>query len=202
MDEKKKRDYSELQEVLEFYDEPKEESGLQRVLEFDAKPKSFEEKIYIILYKVLDDNNIAENFDGGYQIHTGRTETYNAIKDLLISGVEIDIHRSLIITETKQTETKTNDKKYYLMPFDECISIYAFFNSVKFYYNDKDFDIEDYNNTIPIDDEEDKYSFERNTMHLTKEQEEYRNMILRSMMTDKSSLITRQPNSDNEGHNI
>ena len=88
--------------------------------------------------------------------------------------MDIDVHVSKIITETKQTETASGDKKYYLLPYDDCISIYSFCKSVENYYSDDEFDIEEYNNTsVPEVDE----ILSKSKMYLTAEQESYKRML-------------------------
>ena len=149
------------------------ESGLIRPIEYDAKAKSPEEKIYIILYK-LNHDDYDEAYTQIFNICIGRTEAYSDIKSKLESGMDIDVHVSKIITETKQTETASGDKKYYLLPYDDCISIYSFCKSVENYYSDDEFDIEEYNNTsVPEVDE----ILSKSKMYLTAEQESYKRML-------------------------
>lgn len=149
------------------------ESGLIRPIEYDAKAKSPEEKIYIILYK-LNHDDYDEAYTQIFNICIGRTEAYSDIKSKLESGMDIDVHVSKIITETKQTETASGDKKYYLLPYDDCISIYSFCKSVENYYSDDEFDIEEYNNTsVPEVDE----ILSKSKMYLTADQESYKRML-------------------------
>ena len=144
-----------------------------RPIEYDAKAKSPEEKIYIILYK-LNHDDYDEAYTQIFNICIGRTEAYSDIKSKLESGMDIDVHVSKIITETKQTETASGDKKYYLLPYDDCISIYSFCKSVENYYSDDEFDIEEYNNTsVPEVDE----ILSKSKMYLTAEQESYKRML-------------------------
>lgn len=159
--------------------------GLMRPMEFDVRTKSVEEKNYIILYVVDWDSNgdsQDEILTRIYSLCVGRTDAYNDIKNKLISGVPIDIHRSKVITETKQTETESGDRKYYLLPYEECISVYSFCTSVKDYYSFDPFDIEDYNDSeVP----ETSNEFENNPNYLTAEQLDYRKMLEASMHRDK-----------------
>lgn len=169
--------------------------GLQKGMDFDVRTKSFEEKIYIILYR-LEGDNLEEYQKNCFSLCIGRTNAYSDIKEKLISGLDIDIHRSKIITETKQTETATGDTKYYMLPYDECISVYAFCISVADYYSDDDFNIEEYNNSeIPEADDITKLPG-----YLSPEQLEYRKMLEASFNRDK--FLNDLKNSNNSGVNI
>ena len=79
------------------------------------------------------------------------------------------------MVETKQTQTSTNNRKYYLIGIDDAISLYSFCKSIEGDYNNYDFDIENYNNTdVPEEDEDIKHvGLDR----LTPEQEEYLNIL-------------------------
>lgn len=149
-------------------------------MQFDVRVKSFEEKVYIILYTI---NNIDEDDPTSktFSVCIGRTMAYMDIKNKLQSGLDIDVHRSYIMTETKQTETETGNGKYYMIPYDECMSVYAFCISVANFYNDEDFDIEDYaNGDVPEDNRMDR------TMHvMSREQMEYRELLEESLSRDK-----------------
>lgn len=155
-----------------------ETSKLQKLMDFDVPDKGFEEKIYIVLYRII--GSTVDDFDGLFDVCKGRTETYETIKNHFISGMDIDIHNSKIITETKLKD-KNNDKKYFLIPFDECISIYAFFNSVTSYYGDDEFSIEDYNVSKTDNDSEETYQ-------RSKEQKEFEENIIQSLKDDKFSI--------------
>ena len=169
---------------------------LQKGMDFDVKTKSAEEKLYIILY-AMDGDDLEEYQKHCYSLCIGRTNAFNDIKEKLISGLDIDIHRSKIITETKQTESNTGDRKYYLLPYEECISIYSFCISVKEYYSDDPFNIEDYNNTeIP-----EKEDIEKLPGYLTAEQLEYKKMLNASFQRDKF-LDTLKRNDGKDGVNI
>lgn len=128
----------------ELAPEPKDrpKKGIHPAI-FEAPVKSFEDKTYIVLVKLFNDDDL---FDGNFKVCHGRTECYRHIEDVLESYADIvDIHNSLIITETRQTETETGDIKYYLINLPECVSMYAFCKSVESYYGTYGFDIEDYN---------------------------------------------------------
>ena len=165
---------------------------LQKLMDFDVPDKSFEEKIYIILYRI--NGSTVDDFDGLFDVRTGRTETYESIKTHLISGMDIDIHASKIITEVKLRD-KNDDKKYFLIPFDECISIYAFFNSVRSYYSDDEFDIEDYNTSKTDKDENIEYK-------MTKEQKDFENTILQSLKDDKFSISFKSGKDSSTENNV
>lgn len=167
-------------------DSEKKNNNLKKVMDFTVPPKSYEEKTYIILYKICGSS--VDDCDGLFDIEIGRTNTYETIKSHLISGMDIDIHSSKIITETKLKD-KNNDDKYFLIPFDECISIYAFFNSVSSYYDDE-FDIEDFNNLKTDNDSDEE-------LERSKEQKEYEEDIMKSLKEDKFSVSFMNTKSSN-----
>lgn len=177
----------------------KSNDGLIHPFEYDAKIKGPEEKIYIILYKLNSDED-DEIYTQIFSICKGRTEAYYDIKEKLESGLEVDVHVSKIITETKQTETATADKKYYLLPYDECISIYSFCKSVQEYYSDE-FDIEEFNNTsVPEKDE----ILSKSSTYLSAEQESYRNMLNLAIKRDESYFdgIRKELENDHNDESI
>lgn len=178
-------------EPMIFNDAPQNPNkDLIKPMDFDVRTKSIEEKLYIILY-TLDGDDLEDYQKHTFSICIGRTNTFNDIKDKLISGLDIDVHRSKIITETKQTETESGDAKYYLLPYEECISIYAFCISVKSYYSEDKFDIEEYNNTeIPEKDD-----IESLPGYLTAEQIEYKKLLNASINRDKFLHSLRQENN-------
>lgn len=165
---------------------------------FAVRTKSFEEKIYIILYRLNECED--ETMSKIFEICVGRTETYQDIKNKFLSGMSIDVHRSKIITETKQTETSSGDEKYYMTDYEDCISLYSFCKKVEEYYNDEEFSIEDFNDTdVPEENE-----LESHPMYLTKEQQEYRDMLLSSMRRDKFINEMREEirNNNINGNNV
>ena len=111
-------------------------------IKFVEKDKSPEEKIYILLYTLNDIEDDVESKT--FSVCIGRTMAYLDIRNKLQSGLSIDVHRSIVLTETRQTETETGYSKYFVVPFKEAISVYAFCVSCATYFNDNDFDIEDY----------------------------------------------------------
>lgn len=162
-------------------------------LNIDTPTKSFEDKTFIILYKINDDSeNGTQNI---YTVCTGRTDAYLDIKNRLISGEDINIHKSVVITETKQTETSSGNRKYYLIPLNECLSVYSFCTSVREYYSNDTFDIEDYNN-----DEIQETPVEQ--VQLTKEQESYKRMLMAAIKQDKFVNSLRMEKSESEDNNI
>lgn len=166
MEEEKRK---KVIEPIQFFDEP-----MQAPLPNDIRTKDTEEKVYIILYQ-LNEDDLEEMFQNIYVISRGRTPAYEDIQNKLESGLNIDIHRSKVLVETKQTQTSTNNRKYYLIGIDDAISLYSFCKSIEGDYNNYDFDIENYNNTdVPEEDEDIKHvGLDR----LTPEQEEYLNML-------------------------
>lgn len=124
---------------------PKEEPKKKpiRPAIFEAPVKSFEDKTYLVLIANDTDDDLS---DGNFKICHGRTDCYRFIETLLESyGDSIDIHKSIVMTETRQTETETGDIKYYMINIPECVSMYSFCKSVESYYGEYGFDIEGYN---------------------------------------------------------
>ena len=151
--------------------EKKNTSEFIKPVQFEERHKDFEDKVYIILYYINGDN-IDDVNSRSFSVCHGRTMAYEDIKEKLESGLDIDVHRSKILTETKQTETKSGDIKYFMIPFEDAISVYAFCISVRDFYIDDGFDIEDYaSGDIPEDDNK----FDR--AYLTSEQIAYRNEL-------------------------
>ena len=149
----------------------KNTTGLIRPVQFEEKHKDYEDKVYILLY-YLNGDDMDDISSRTFSVCHGRTMAYLDIKEKLESGLVIDVHRSKILTETKQTETKTGDIKYFMIPFTDSISVYAFCISVKDYYVDDGFDIEDYSDgDIPEENNRMDKSF------LTSEQIAYRNEL-------------------------
>lgn len=152
---------------------------LIRPMQFEAKDKSFEEKTYIILYTL---NHIDEEDPSSrtFSVCIGRTMAYSDIKNKILSGLDVDVHRSCVLTETKQTETNTGDIKYFMIPYNESISVYAFCISVAGFYSDDEFNIEEYSDgDVP----------ENNTHNtnfvMTPEQITYRNLLEESLNRDR-----------------
>lgn len=173
---------------VDLQDTPSTPPGLINPMEFDVKTKSFEEKIYIILYRLNHEDDVEEAYSRIFSVCIGRTETFQDIKNKLTSGIPVDVHRSKIITETKQTESSSGDKKYYLMAYEDAVSVYDFCKHVESYYSDDEFDIEEYNLTdIPEPDEE----LREHKGFLTPEQLEYKKMLEASIKRDKFIVSMR-----------
>ena len=171
-------------------------NGLIRPMQFEAKDKDFEEKIYILLY-TLSDIDEDDPASKTFSVCIGRTMAYNDIKTKLQSGLEIDVHRSHVMTETKQTETKTGDIKYFMIPYEECMSVYAFCTSIGAFYSDE-FDIEDYaDGDVPEDDR-----FGRLNTVLSSEQIEYRRMLEEAIGRDKFIDTMRQIYGPESSNNV
>ena len=170
-------------------------SELINPMTFEDRDKSFEEKTYIILY-VINGEEDDDVYSRSFSVCIGRTMAYEDIKEKLISGLDIDVHRSKVITETKQTETKTGNIKYSLMPYNECISVYAFITSISSFYDDDEFDIEDYSyGDVP----EDNGIKERRVM--SSEQIEYRRMLEESI-SRREFINTLRENNTTGGTNV
>lgn len=164
---------------------------------FYARQKSTEEKVYILLYRIngVDESDMESKV---FEICIGRTAAYADIKDKLQSGIDVDVHRSIVITETIQTETKTGNTKYFLMPFEECISVYAFCVSLSEFFDTDDFDIEDYSEgDIPEDNK-----FDTASRFLTAEQLEYRALLEQSVRRESFIDELRQSIKESENNLI
>lgn len=134
-----------------YYVEP--EKKLINPLVVDALTKSVEDKIFIVLLKYDEGDGNDDLFDGQYHICTGRTETYRYIEKLVQAfGTDINAHESKVITETKQTETESGEKKYYLIDYDDAISVYTFCKAVEENY--EGFRIDDFFTAPPADYQE------------------------------------------------
>lgn len=133
------------EELDQYTPETQKPKGLIDPLIHYAYEKSIEEKIYIVLY-VLNPDYTEEELDriyhNIYSVCIGRSETYEDIKLKLNSSIGVDVYKSIVITETLQTETSTSNTKYYLMPFNECISVYDFVKRVQPLMPRDDFDID------------------------------------------------------------
>lgn len=178
---------------------PKPEKDIIRPMTFIAKEKSIEEKIYIILYKLNESDDIDETISKIFEVCIGRTAAYMDIKTKLQSGLDIDIHRSYIMTETRQTETSTGDIKYYMIPYEECITVYSFCISVSdYYFGDDNFNIEDYaEGDVP---EENRLSSAAHVM--SAEQLEYRRMLEESIGRERFITGLREQFGPNNSNNI
>lgn len=120
---------------------------------FDVPTKSVEQKVYIVL---LYGESNDELFDGQFKICHGRTECFRYIERLCQSfGNDFDPFESKVITETKQTETKTENTKYYLINLDEAVSVYSFCKTVEGFYGDNDFKIDDWFRAPSSDEDSD-----------------------------------------------
>lgn len=163
-------------------DDISKENGGRKLINpmiFYAKKKKSEEKTYIILYFLNNDGN-SDMFSKIYEICIGRTAAYLDIKNKLQSGLSIDVHRSIVITETMQTETDTGNTKYYLIPFDECASVYSFCVSVASFFDMEDFNIEDYaDGDVPENNET------TDSNSLSSDQAEYKRLLEESMQYEK-----------------
>jgi len=112
----------------------------------DEPDKGFEEKKYLVLWVMNDDSS---EFGNHFFVGTGRTETYYFLRDNIS---EIDIHNSYILVETKQTETKTQVRRWYMTSIDKAITVYQFLKKVQDNYHDG-FDVEDYDYAFEDDEE-------------------------------------------------
>lgn len=163
-----------------FIASPDSSSKVVKPMHFGVKTKSFEEKIYLILY-TINDIDETEPESKTFSVCIGRTMAYEDIKTKLQSGLDIDVHRSYVMTETKQIEAATGDEKYFMIPYSECMSVYAFCISISNFYGSEDFDIEEYaSGDVPEDNRMD------HTVHaMSAEQIEYRKLLEESMSRSK-----------------
>lgn len=161
---------------------------------FDEVDKNYEEKIFIILYNIEPEEDMDEIYSRVFSVCIGRTEAYFDIKDKLTSGLGINIYTSKIITETKQTETSTDNLKYYMIPYNECLNIYAFCTAVQEFYSDDGFNINDYTNS---GSPEDKTDLENSSFFLSPEQAEYKKMLIDSIKNKNRDLYFGLNNHSN-----
>ena len=171
---------------------------IERGMTFIAREKSTEEKIYIILYRLNDSEETDDITSKTFEVCIGRTAAYVDIKTKLQSGLDIDIHRSYVMTETRQTETSTGDIKYYMIPYEDCISVYSFCISVSEFFNSDEFDIEEYaDGDVPEDGKFD------NTVHfMSADQIQYRKMLEESLGREKFISMMRERIESSESNNI
>ena len=171
---------------------------IERGMTFIAREKSTEEKIYIILYRLNDSEDTDDVTSKTFEVCIGRTAAYMDIKTKLQSGLDIDIHRSYVMTETRQTETSTGDIKYYMIPYEDCISVYSFCVSVSEFFNSDEFDIEEYSDGDVT--ENGKFG---DTVHImSADQIEYRNMLEESLGREKFIAMMRERFEPGESNNI
>ncbi len=162
---------------------------------FEEKDKHYEEKTFIILYNIEPEDDMDEIYTRIFSICKGRTEAYFDIKDKLTSGLGVNIYTSKIITETKQTETKTESIKYFLLPFEDCLNIYAFCTAVQDFYSDDGFDINDYTGDSSREDDD----LDNSDVLLSPEQMEFGKLLMDSIKNKNTNLCFR---SDNDSNNI
>ena len=176
-----------------FIRDPNENKELINPFRFEAKEKDFESKIYLILYVINgEDDDISSKT---FSVCIGRTMAYRDIKDKLISGVDVDVHSSKVITETRQN-LASGDIKYFLMPYEECISVYAFCTSIAHMYEDDDFSIEDYSSgEVPED------AGPKENTYMTSDQKEYYDMLKESINRKQIWEGLKQFNQD-ESNNV
>lgn len=172
---------------------------IERGMTFIAQEKSTEEKIYIILYRLNNSEDIDDITSRTFEVCIGRTAAYMDIKNKLQSGLDIDVHRSYIMTETRQTETSTGDIKYYMIPYEDCISVYSFCISVSEFFNSDEFDIEEYSDgDVPED-----RRLGNDTVHImSADQIQYRKMLEESIGREKFITMMREIFEPGESNNI
>lgn len=103
-----------------------------RIVENKKVEKTNEEKLYIVLYiEIVDDEYIKK-----FEECIGRTATYEFIKSI---AEYIDIHESKILLEG--------------VNILEAATVYEFMIYVKNMYKDDEFNIEDYNEMVDDDNE-------------------------------------------------
>lgn len=128
-----------------YYEKPEKE--LKQPMVFDVPTKSVEDKLFLVLIFMESQDEL---FDGSYKVCKGRTETFRYIEKLIQAfGDDVDVHNSKVMTETKQTETDSGDSKYYMINYEDCISVYAFCKGVEGNY--EGFNIDDFF-SAPTDD--------------------------------------------------
>lgn len=126
---------------------PMEDGLTDPLLPPDEPDKGFEEKKYLVLWVMNDDSS---EYGNHFFIGTGRTETYYFLRDNIS---DIDVHNSYVLVETKQTETKSQVRRWYMTSIDKAITVYQFLKKVQENYHDG-FDVEDYDYAFEDDEQE------------------------------------------------
>lgn len=171
---------------------------IERGMTFIAREKSTEEKVYIILYRLNDSEDTDDITSKTFEVCIGRTAAYADIKTKLQSGLDIDVHRSYVMTETRQTETSTGDIKYYMIPYEDCISVYSFCISVAEFFDSDEFDIEEYS----CGDVPEAGKFEDTVHFMSADQIQYRKMLEESLSREKFITTMREKIESSESNNI
>ena len=121
-------------QVLSFLGENETSEKMEKLLaekliigepEGSKVEKGPEEREYLLLYYATDERG--EDIKS-FEFLTGRTETYEFIKNIIES---LDIHESKVIVET--------------VTLKEMISVYEFMKHISMLLEDTSFDIEDFN---------------------------------------------------------
>lgn len=126
-----------------FKKEEMTEEGYIRPIRFEDPIKGPEDKIYLVLYYIVTDDG---NLEKSFELCKGRSECVSFLEDNI---EQIDINQSKVITETRQTETKTGNLKNYFLYIDSALSVYDFFKYMESINADLSIDIEDYNFSTP-----------------------------------------------------
>lgn len=129
-------DNKQLKDPMHFFSEEERET-----MEFRSILKSHEEKIYIILSVIDDDNN-----SGVFDVCLGRTACYKKIAWLLETYEDYDVDKSVILVETRATNIRANKEEYFMNNYSTAASVYSFCKQVESNYEDTDYfiEIEDY----------------------------------------------------------
>jgi hypothetical protein len=114
--------------------------------------KDVEKKTYILLLKLEDYITDLETDECGiFVVCEGRTAAYRMIENYLqrYGASVFNVYDSRILTETKQTNSKTNKREYFMINYDKAISVYGFCKTVEGFYGKMGFSIDEY-----VDDSE------------------------------------------------
>lgn len=100
-------------------------SNLINPILFDAPEKNADEKEYIILY-YIDDHETGETIQDFERV-CGRISAYISIFNKLnMYGNDLDLDNSLVLVETKQTQTKTGNQIYFMSHPNDSLSVGKF----------------------------------------------------------------------------
>ena len=213
MDEKEK----ELIQPMTFYNEDKEvkddKTGLIQPITF-KKPdkKHFEEKIFIILYKLNNiDDNLPDIYSRIFTVCIGRTAAYHDIQTKIMEE-NVDILNSIITTEVCPDDSEVNDNgdyDYYLIDLPKCLNIYKFCKGVEGFYADEEFridkfidstNISDYNSNIDelITDKVDQKDIEK----INQDKELYKLATESMNRSNFIDIMTREFNNKKDSGNV
>ena len=123
-----------------IFDEPDN----KELIKFSSQ-KSFEERMYFVIFSDnVDGLNIFERFDG-------RTACYRGIERLLKTYEYVDPKDMIVLVEVIGKDRKTGEYKWFIMHPDDpgCKNAYEFCKSVEEQFGNTAFDIDEYTDDRP-----------------------------------------------------